>query len=150
MRQLMAQGIANCFVVPVSIVCVRAEPQLDDFALIAVQSECAGLLRGVHGRVHFGEERDAEFVGAHGGFDAGVVAEALEEAEGAVGIREVGEWAEGLECVLRFFLDLLVVAVSRWGGGFDGSRAPWRRGGGYAGIEGGYCGGRAAHESYLP
>lgn len=54
-----------------------------------------------------------------------------------------------MECVLCFVLHALVVAGARGRGGFDGTRAAGRGGGGYGRVEGGDFGGRAAHEGYL-
>ena len=55
---------------------------------------------------------------AHAGFDAGIVAEALEVAEGARWLREVGEREEGMEGVGCFVLGFAPVAVAVWGGRF--------------------------------
>lgn len=91
MRQLMTQRIANNSIRSVSIARIRAEAQLDDLAFVSVEAQGAGVVGGVLGRVHFREDADGEAVGAHGGFDAGVCAEAFEVVEGAGGVGEMGE-----------------------------------------------------------
>lgn len=74
----------------------------------------------------------------HGGADAGVVAEAREEAEGFLGVREV---VEREECVEGVWSDVLGFApVARFGrrGGFYGG---WRARGREAGDGGDFGGG---------
>ena len=80
---------------------------------------------------------------AHAGFDAGVVAQALEEAEGFLWAREVGQGAEGAEGVGCVVLGFLPVAVGcRFdGGGFSLGGALGSGGGGGGGGEGGEFGG---------
>ena len=80
---------------------------------------------------------------AHAGFDAGVVAQALEEAEGFLWVGEVGQGAEGAEGVGCVILGFLPVAVWRWfdGGGFWGFAGLGSGGGGGGGGEGGEFGG---------
>jgi len=51
-----------------------------------------------------------------------------------------------MERVLCLLLYLLVIAAARWQGGFDGTGAPGRGGGGYGVVEGGDGFGCAAHE----
>ena len=57
---------------------------------------------------------------AHGGFDAGVVAQAGEVGQRAVRGREVGEGEEGVEGVCCFVLGFAVVVGAGGRGGFDG------------------------------
>ena len=73
------------------------------------------MLCGVHLRQH----ADAEFVLGHGGFDARVIAEALEVFERARGFREVGEWEEFMKGVGCFVVDFARVAVVRGACGLD-------------------------------
>ena len=120
MRQLMTQRVPNDFIIAIPIVRIRPEPQLDDFAPVAVQTEGFAVMSGVVCRVHFCEDADAEFVFAHAGFYAGVGAEAGEVGEGAGGVGEVGEGEEGVEGVGCFFLGFAPVAVGGGGCGFEG------------------------------
>ena len=80
-RQLVAQRLADRFVVSVAIVCVGPEAQLDDFTAVAVQAErTRGPFMGagsVFDGIHFREEWNSPFVFAHGRFDAWIVFEAL-------------------------------------------------------------------------
>lgn len=119
MRQLMTQRLPDNFIVPIPIIRIRAQAQLDDFPAVAVEAQRARFVGGVLGGVHFGEEADAEVVGVHGGKDAGVGGEAGEEAVGAGGGGEVGEGLDGVE------------GVGRGGGGF----APVVLVGGDSGLE---------------
>ena len=52
---------------------------------------------------------------AHAGFNAGVVAQALEELLRARGAGEVAKWEDGLEGVGCLVLGLLPIAVAVWG-----------------------------------
>lgn len=74
----------------------------------------------------------------HGGADAGVVAEAGEEAEGFFGVREVVEREECVEGVLSGVLGFAPVARFGRCGGFHGG---WRARGGEAGDGGDFGGG---------
>ena len=144
MRQLMAQRLANRPVIPVPIVRIRAQAQLDDLASVAVETQRPALVRGMLGRVHLRQDADGEFVFAHAGFDARVVAQALEEAEGFLWVREVGQGAEGAEGVGCVILGFLPVAVRRrfdGGGSSLGSRGGGGDGGGGGGGKGGEFGG---------
>ncbi|KAF4263729.1 hypothetical protein CNMCM8812_003899 [Aspergillus fumigatus] len=76
MRQLMAQRLANRPVIAVSVVRIRAQPQLDHLAFIPIQTERAGFARGMLGRIHLRQQRDREAVLCHGGADARVVTQA--------------------------------------------------------------------------
>lgn len=148
MRQLMTQRIPNDFIIAIPIVRIGPEPQLNDFAPVAVQTEGFAVVGGVLGRVHFCENADAEFVFAHGGLDAGVGAEAGEVGEGAGGVGEVGEGEEGVEGVGCFFLRFAPVAVGGGGCGFEGG--VWgARGGVGGGGEGGELGGGWGEEDDL-
>ena len=60
---------------------------------------------------------------SHASFDAGVVAEALQKAEGARGVREVGEREHGVEGVGCFVLDFAPVSGAAGSGGLDGGEA---------------------------
>ncbi len=91
MRQLMTQGAPDSLVIPIPVIGVSAQAQLDDLASVAVKAQRPPVVRRVRGRVHLGEEADGEAVGGHGGADAGVGGEAGEEGGGARGVREVGE-----------------------------------------------------------
>lgn len=90
MRQLVTQRLANGLVVPVPVVRIRAQPELDHLAPVTVEAQRARLVRRVHGRVHLREQRDREAVRAHRSADPRVVAQALEEGEGAFRSGEVG------------------------------------------------------------
>jgi len=138
MRQLVTQCLPDSFVIPIPIVRIRSQAQLDDFAAVAVQPEGARLVRGVLGGIHLREEGDGEAVGGHGGADAGVVAEAGEEAEGFLRVGEVVEWEESVEGVLGGVLGFAPVAGFGRCGGFYGG---WRARGGEGGDGGDFGGG---------
>ena len=133
-RQLVAERVPDDPVVAVPVVRVRPQPQLDDLAPVAVQAQGARFVRRVRGRVHLGQHADAELVFAHAGFDAGVVAQALEESLRAGRVGEVAEGEDGVEGVGCLVLGFLPVAVAvggdRFGGGVGGAR---RREGGELG-----------------
>ena len=145
-RQFMTERIPNDLVIPISIVRVRPQPQLYDLASIPVQAQRARFVRRVIGRVHFRQHADAEFVFAHAGFDAGVVAQTLEELLRARGAGEVPEWEDGLEGVGCLILGLLPIAVAVRGHCFGGGVG---RAGSVAGRrEGGELGGRRREKDY--
>ena len=90
----------------------------------------------MHGGIHFCEEGNAELVGSHGSFYAGIIAEAFEEAERAVRVRQIRQWPQSVECILRLLLYLFVVAISGWGRGFYAAGAAGGGGAGYGVVEG--------------
>lgn len=120
MRQLMTQRFANNFIIPIPIIRIRTQPQLNHLAAVAVEAERAAFVRGVLGGVHLREDADGEAVGAHAGFDAGVGGEAGEEAVGAGGVGEVGEGEDGVEGVGCFVGGFAPIVVAGGGGGFEG------------------------------
>lgn len=119
MRQLMTQRLANNFIIPIPIIRIRAQPQLDHLAAVAVEAERAASVRGVLGGVHFCEDADGEAVRAHADFYTGVGGEAGEEAVGAGGVGEVGEGEDGVEGVGCFVGGFAPVMVAGGGGGLE-------------------------------
>ena len=119
MRQFMTQRLADDLVIPIPIIRIRAQAQLDHLASVAIEAERAAFVRGVLGGVHLREDADGELVGAHAGFDAGVGGEAGEEAVGAGGVGEVGEGEDGVEGVGCFVGGFPPVVVAGGGCGFE-------------------------------
>ena len=152
-RQLVAQRPPDRRIVAVAVVGIGAQPQLNHLPAVAIQAQRARLVRRMHGRVHLGEQAHAELVLAHRRLDARVIAEALEEAEAALGLGEIGQRSEGVEGVRGFFLDLAAVhAAARFGGVFGVDCAPVFRGGCdflAGGGDGAGFGGGGTHECYL-
>ena len=99
------------------------------------------------GRVHLRQHADAEFVLAHAGLDAGIVAQTLEESLRTRRAREVAEWEDGLKSVGCLLLGFLPIAVAIRGHRFDGRASRPRSGAGRR--EGGELGGRWRKEDYL-
>lgn len=118
MRQLMTKRIPHAPIIPIPIIRIGAQTQLDNFPPVAIQTERLAVVRGVDCRIHLREHADAEFALAHAGFYAGVGAQAFEVGEGAGGVGEVGEGEEGVEGVGCFFAGFAPVAVGGGRGGF--------------------------------
>ena len=146
-RQFMTECIPNDLVIPISIVRVRPQPQFYDLASVPVQAQRARFVRRVVGRVHLRQHADAEFVFAHAGFDAGVVAQALEELLRARGAGKVAEGEDGLEGVGCLVLDLLPIAVAVRGHCFGGGVG--RTGSGAGRREGSELGWRWREKDYF-
>ena len=94
----------------------------------------------VFGRVHLRQHADAEFVFAHAGLDAGVVAQTLEEFLRPRGAGEVAERDDGMEGVGGLLLSSLPVAVAKRRRGLVGCICGLTTG--PRGREGGELGGR--------
>ena len=148
MRQFVAERISNDFVISISIIRICPEPQLYDLASISVQPQGARLVGRVLGWVHLRQHADAEFVFAHGGLDAGVVAQALEKLLRARRAGEVAEREDGLEGVGGLLLGFLPVAVAIGGCGFE-SRGGRPRGRAWGREGGEFGGGRSEKEYFL-
>ena len=88
-------------------------------------------MRRMFGRIHLRQHADAELVFAHAGFDAGIIAQTLEEFLRPRRAGEVVEWEDGVEGVGCLILGFLPIAMPvrgyRFGGGARGPGAGARR-----------------------
>ena len=86
----MTQRAPDGLVVPVAVVRVGAQPQLNHLSSVPVQAERAGLVACVLDGIHLGEQADGEAVAEHCGADARVGSEPLEVGGRAGGVGEEG------------------------------------------------------------
>lgn len=146
-RQLVAKRVPDDLVVPIPIIRIRPQSQLDDLASVPVQAQGARFVRRVLGGIHLGQDADTELVLAHACLDAGIIAQTLEEPLRTRQAGEVVEWEDGLEGVGRLVLGFLPVAMAIRGHGFAGSTGGLRAGA--RRCEGGELGGRGRKKDYL-